>query len=245
MPFITVLDSTGTAQSLSVATITGGKLNQVQIYDGTNVATIKAASTAAAATDAALVVTLSPNLPSGTASISIQGTAAIAASMVGNPLQVGGVFQTTPATLTNGQQGALQTDPGQNLLTRIRQIDPPGVGNNTQTPVVACTSGGAQINAATLAAVSSVTNYLSGFEITGAGATGASVVTVTVSGILGGSLIYYIPVPAGANVAITPLVVEFNPPLPASSTDTAISVSAASFGSGNTSASVVAHGFHQ
>lgn len=115
--------------------------------------------------------------------------------------------------------------------------------------------GGKQINAssgnvaaaaatATLAAVAERINFLSGFEVTGAGATAASVVAVTVTGLLGGTLTYNVVVPAGATTSITPLVVSFTRPLEASAANTAIVVSAASFGVGNTNASVNAHGFH-
>jgi hypothetical protein len=101
----------------------------------------------------------------------------------------------------------------------------------------------AGVATATLAANATKTNYLSGFEITGGGATAASVITATVTGLLGGTLSYNIPVPAGATLGITPLVVEFNPPLPGSAINTAIVVSAPSFGAGNTNAAVNAHGF--
>jgi hypothetical protein len=50
----------------------------------------------------------------------VQGAAALAATGTGvQPLQIGGLFQTSPATLTNGQQGALQQDSSQNLLVKI------------------------------------------------------------------------------------------------------------------------------
>lgn len=96
---------------------------------------------------------------------------------------------------------------------------------------------------ATLAGAAGRTTYISGFEVTGAGATGAAVVTVVVSGILGGSLTYVLAIPAGATLQVTPLIVEFAPSLPASAQNTAIVVTAASFGAGNTNAATVAHGF--
>jgi hypothetical protein len=69
-------------------------------------------------------------------------------------------------------------------------------------------------------------------------------VQVTVSGLLGGSRIYIFGVPAGAGVPATPLVVDFNPPLPASATNTSIAVSMPTLGAGNTNAAVVAQGFY-
>jgi hypothetical protein len=111
------------------------------------------------------------------------------------------------------------------------------------TPVTKCTTGAAAQNDAALPAVAAKTNYLSGFQVTGAGATGASVITVTVVGILGGTLTYFMAIPAGATAAVTPLVVTFNPPIPASAVNTAITVTVPSFGAGNLSASTVAHGY--
>ncbi len=68
-------------------------------------------------------------------------------------------------------------------------------------------------------------------------------VALTVTGVLGGTLTYNIPVPVGASVGIPPLVVEFNPPLQASALNQAITVSAPSLGAGNTNSAVVAHGY--
>lgn len=96
---------------------------------------------------------------------------------------------------------------------------------------------------ATLTGSPGLTTYLSGFELTGAGATAASVVLATVTGILGGTLTYVIAVPAGATLALTPLIVEFSPSLPASAQNTAIVVTLAALGAGNTNAAAVAHGF--
>lgn len=96
---------------------------------------------------------------------------------------------------------------------------------------------------ATLAGAAAATTYISGFEITGAGATAASVVVATVTGVIGGTMSHVIAVPAGVAVGITPLIVEFNPPLPASAANTAIVVSVPSLGAGNTNAAVVAHGY--
>ena len=86
--------------------------------------------------------------------------------------------------------------------------------------------------------------YITGFEITGGGATAASVIAATVTGLVGNiTLTYEIPVPAGVTLGITPLVVEFPMPIPAKDTSTDIVVSAPSFGAGNTAACVNAHGF--
>lgn len=79
----------------------------VIIGDGTNTPAVKAASTVPLAADKSLVVSLSPNSPVfGTVGA---GTAA-SQSVLG-----GGVFNTTPPTLTTGQQAAFQLDSAGNL----------------------------------------------------------------------------------------------------------------------------------
>jgi hypothetical protein len=102
----------------------------------------------------------------------------------------------------------------------------------------------AAIANATLAAVASKTAYLTGFEVTGAGATAGLPVLVTVTGLLGGTLTYIYTAIAGVLLANQPLIVEFNPPLPASAQNTNIVVSCPSLGAGNTNNTVNAHGFN-
>jgi Tfp pilus assembly major pilin PilA len=96
---------------------------------------------------------------------------------------------------------------------------------------------------ATLAAVAGKTTYISGFTITGAGATAASVVVATLTGVVTGTMSYVIAVPAGAAVGITPLIIKYTSPIPASAPNTAIVVTLPSLGAGNTNAAVTAHGF--
>lgn len=98
---------------------------------------------------------------------------------------------------------------------------------------------------ATLTSASGKTMYLSGFTVTGAGATAASNVLITVAGLLGGSRTYVVSVPAGVTTGIVPLDVQYTVPLPASGLNTNITVSAAAFGAGNTHAAVVANGYYK
>ena len=97
---------------------------------------------------------------------------------------------------------------------------------------------------ATLNAVANKTAYLTGFEVTGSGATAALPVSVTITGLLGGTLTYTYVAAAGALAANAPLIVEFNPPLPASAQNTNIVVSCPALGAGNTNNSVNVHGFN-
>lgn len=96
---------------------------------------------------------------------------------------------------------------------------------------------------ATLANAAAKTNFLAGFEISGAGATAALPVTVTVTGLLGGTLTYIYTFAAGPLVGNLPLVVEFNPPLQASAVNTPIVVTCPAGGAGNTNNAAVAHGY--
>lgn len=96
---------------------------------------------------------------------------------------------------------------------------------------------------ATLAAVAGKTTYIAGFSITGAGATAALPVTVTVTGTITGTLSYTYVAVAGAQLANTPLHVRFDPPIPASATNTTIVVSCPTLGAGNTHNAAVAHGY--
>jgi hypothetical protein len=98
---------------------------------------------------------------------------------------------------------------------------------------------------ATLAGAAGQLTYISGFEITAGGATAAACVSATVTGTFGGTLTYSFCAPQGVAVAATPLVVPFNPPLPASGLGTGITVSLPALGAGNTNAAVVAHGSRQ
>lgn len=132
---------TGTATVKAVESVNSSSVyvaNAIKLVDGssptsTTTATIKAASTAAQATDTAIVVSLSPNspLPAGTSLIgsvnqgtspwitsdladgSVTGGTAGTKSLLG-----GGVFNTALPTLTTGQQAALQLDSSGRLIIR-------------------------------------------------------------------------------------------------------------------------------
>jgi hypothetical protein len=112
-----------------------------------------------------------------------------------------------------------------------------------ETDVSDSSNGAAQAISATLPGVAGKTTYISGFEVTGSGATVGLVVLVTLSGVVGGPLTYVLPIVAGALLAITPLIVNFARPIPASGPDVDITVSVPSFGLGNMHAAVVVHGY--
>jgi hypothetical protein len=108
--------------------------------------------------------------------------------------------------------------------------------------VGASNTGAAAAITATLAAVAGKRTFLTAFCVSGAGATAASVITVTITG-LAVTLSYKLAVPAGAAVGVTPLMATFPQPIPASADNTAIVVNVPSFGAGNLHAAVVASGY--
>src|SRR5581483_4876765 len=70
--------------------------------------------------------------------------------------------------------------------------------DDTLTPVQNGASGAAQLNTATLPATAGKVNYLEGFDISGGGATAASVIEVSITGLNGGTIKYELPIAAGA-----------------------------------------------
>jgi len=86
--------------------------------------------------------------------------------------------------------------------------------------------------------------YVTGFEITGDGATAGSIITVTLTGVIGGTKTYFLTIPAGVGVDIGRLFVTFPyPGLPANAANTAITLNVPSFGAGNTNAAVNIEGY--
>lgn len=96
--------------------------------------------------------------------------------------------------------------------------------------------------AVTLAAPASGINYVTSIAITGAGATAASIVVATLSGVVGGPFAYIIAVPAGATTGITPIFRQYPIPL-AGVAGQAITLSLPALGAGNTNAAVNLAGF--
>lgn len=91
---------------------------------------------------------------------------------------------------------------------------------------------------ATLAAGVGQRCYLSGFTVTGLGATAASSIEVVAAGLK-----FRVPIVAGATTPIATFAQTFDPPIPATADNTAVTVAVPSFGSGNTSAAVSAWGY--
>lgn len=107
------------------------------------------------------------------------------------------------------------------------------------TPITASTTGTTAATVATLAGTSGKTTYISGFTIT-ADATAAIAGAATVAGTVSGSLNYIQSV--GTATVAQILSQNFNPPIPASAANTAITVTSAAAGVGGNTA-VTAWGY--
>lgn len=104
----------------------------------------------------------------------------------------------------------------------------------------------AAVATATLAAGgASKTTFICGFTATGGGATAAAVVNLTVTNVITGTMTYTFGANTGAGVPSAPLVVQFNPCVPANAANTTIVVSMPSLGAGNTNAAVNAWGYQR
>ena len=121
------------------------------------------------------------------------------------------------------------------------QLLPPGA-----TQVTATSGTVAAANAvATIAAVAGRTNYITGFDISGGGATLGSLVVVTVAGLQGGSIPFTLSVTAGVLLGNPMMSKQFPSPLPASGPNTAITVTCPSLGAGNTNNVSNAYGYYE
>lgn len=110
------------------------------------------------------------------------------------------------------------------------------------TFVVGTSTGAAQANSPTMPAVSAKTNYCAGFTVTGGGATAGSAITITLSDGTK-TLNFMTNIPAGVSTPLTPMVIAFPEPIPASASNTAWTLTVPSFGSGNTAASANIWGY--
>ena len=99
--------------------------------------------------------------------------------------------------------------------------------------------------AATLAAVAGRLNYITGFSVSGSGATLGLPVTVTITGLLGGTQSYTYCGAAGVLIGNSSLNINFPTPMPASAVNTAIVVSCPTLGAGNTNNTTNAWGFYE
>jgi hypothetical protein len=124
------------------------------------------------------------------------------------------------------------------------------IGTTTgQAPIgatIVARSSGNTANAsaqARMPAVSGKTNYITGFDVYSTGSTAAFVTQVTISGLLGGSLVFSYANVIGPTLLSTPLSIRFPGPIPGLAVNTALNVTLPALGSGNTSATVNVYGY--
>lgn len=111
------------------------------------------------------------------------------------------------------------------------------------TPVGATSGTVANATAsASLPAAVGKRTYVTSLQITGSGATAAGIATASL-GALGGPYSYSLGVVAGASLANPAFVLNFNPPLPATADNTAITLAIPALGAGNVASQVSLQGF--
>lgn len=96
-----------------------------------------------------------------TSPVVVGGAAAAGATAAGNPVQAGGVFNTSPATITTGQAGALQLDNVQNLLVKVNTALPTGAN------VIGALTANQSVNVAQVAGTNTVTAGVNGLQAVG------------------------------------------------------------------------------
>jgi hypothetical protein len=109
-------------------------------------------------------------------------------------------------------------------------------------PVAATATGTNAITAATLPAAAGKTTYITGYQVSGGSPTAATLISITLAGVVGGSEPLFFTGPAQP-APLPPVIVSFNPPLPASAANTAITVTASAFGAGSATEVVSLQGF--
>jgi len=108
----------------------------------------------------------------------------------------------------------------------------------------ASATGAASTVSASITTSSGTLTYLTRIMVSGGGATAASVVNGTITGVVGAPLNFAVPVPAGATAGLTPVILDFSScPLQGSTVNGTITVSVPSFGAGNTLADLTITGF--
>lgn len=103
----------------------------------------------------------------------------------------------------------------------------------------------AAIATATVPALPGRTAYISGLQITSSGSTAAAVVLAVLAGLIGGASISYVYTSvAGVTLANPTLQIMFPKPIPASASNTAVTLTLPSLGAGSTNAVATLHGFY-
>lgn len=160
-----------------------------------------------------------------------------------------GRYSTTLPTLTTEQKPDWWPVNSKSVpLVTTDSTSPPVFSLSVVPPAatIVTASSGNQSNAnavAALPAVAAVLNYVTGIIVTASGATAGADVSVTLVGVVGGTMTFTFTAPLGAAVGAYPLVIDFPNPIPATAVNTAITLTLPALGTGNTNAAVVITGF--
>ena len=130
---------------------------------------------------------------------------------------------------------------GGNLSVTKNTLAQPYLG---VTPLV--TGSGNQANAeakVTLTGTPSNIVYLCGLVVTGGGGSAEKIVLVTVAGLLGGTRSFCYAFRDDPQAVNEPLILHFDPPLPAADVNTPIVITCPAGGTGNLYNMVFAHGY--
>ena len=133
---------------------------------------------------------------------------------------------------------------GPSLLTAVQLREGSGSSASPSFLQASVTGAAVALAPALAAQGAGTTDWVTGFTVTGSGATAASVIVVTLTGVLGGTLSYALAIPAGVTAPVSPLQVSFPwPGLPAANPNAAITLNVPSFGAGNTNAAASIQGY--
>lgn len=165
----------------------------------------------------------------GAAGQNVQGLSVVAPSVAPvtatNTAVVVDLRPDSPGIIALGPANVAQSVP-----QTISSQYPTNATTTTPTAVTATSTGTTAATAASLGATASVTNYVCGFDIT-ADATALAIGTATLSGTISGSLNYLQNISA-LTTGAAQLTRTFNPCIPASAANTAITITSAAAGSG-------------
>jgi hypothetical protein len=215
----------------------GAIANGADVVEGNNTdAASCASSTSLIACSRQLHTDATSAIPAGTNVIGAVGnTQGSTTSGQSGPLAQAAVTTANPAYTT------AQTSPlSLNITGALREINSPGT-------METCTSGNVAnaTVACTLAASAGHTTFIAGFVMNSNGATAGTGVTCTLTGVITGTMSFTYDYGAIASITNAPLFVQFNPPIPASTTNTTIVASCPAGGTGATLATMNAWGFQQ
>ena len=178
------------------------------------------------------------------------GTGKVSAAQSGtwNVTNVSGTVSLPTGAATSAKQPALVPQarrPPMSSPVQGAASGTPAPVEMTGTDVVVTNAAGAGQFFVTMPAVAAKTNYITGFCVSGTGATARSAQYVALIGILGGTTYFNFSVPAGVDKAIDPIVVQFTRPIAASGTNVAIQLNVPNFGAGNVLAAGLMNGFYK